>query len=101
MHILVIPSWYHSSFNPQKGTFFMDQAECLSRYVDKVSVVAPVLISIKEITINNIFKFGKKHLKRNNFHEYIYPILAIPFCNKINTFKVIKYNLFIIWCKFF
>ena len=85
MHILVIPSWYHSSFNPQKGTFFMDQAECLSRHVDKVSVVAPVLISIKEITINNIFKFGKKNLKKNNFHEYIYPVLAIPFCNKINT----------------
>ena len=40
MHILVLPSWYPTPGDPIRGSFFAEQAEALSRYGHKVSVIA-------------------------------------------------------------
>ena len=41
MHILVLPSWYPTSDDPIRGSFFAEQAEALARYGHKVSVITP------------------------------------------------------------
>ena len=40
MHILILPSWYPTAEDPIRGSFFAEQAEALSRYGHKVSVIA-------------------------------------------------------------
>ena len=86
MHVLVIPSWYHSSFNIIRGIFFKDQAIAVAEKVDKVGVVAPVLISIKEVVKTKLFSFREQQLTTGNLSEYIQPILAFPFCKGFNHF---------------
>ena len=84
MHILVIPSWYYTLYSQQKGIFFKDQAVTLSKHVDKVSIIAPVLVSIKELKLSKLFHFKQKVIEKDNVMEIIKPILAIPFLGNIN-----------------
>lgn len=86
MHVLVIPSWYHSPFNRIRGVFFKDQALAISDKVDKVGVVAPVLISIKEVVKTKLLSFQEEQLTTDGISEYIQPILAFPFWKRFNRF---------------
>lgn len=86
MHVLVIPSWYQSRFNKIRGVFFKDQALAIAFRAKKVGVIAPVLISIKEVFKTNIFSFHSEYIKTSNLHQYIIPILAFPFWNKLNNY---------------
>ena len=70
MHILVLPSWYPSSYNSLSGIFFKEQAEALAKFGHKVSV-----ISIQEIGLNEILQdkkmpnFYRKGIE-NNVYTY-------------------------------
>ena len=86
MHILVIPSWYHSPFNRIRGVFFKDQALAVSDKVDKVGVIAPVLISVKEVVKTKLLSFQEEQLTTDGISEYIQPILAFPFWKRFNRF---------------
>tara|TARA_B100000900_G_scaffold408328_1_gene422415 strand:+ start:2259 stop:3386 length:1128 start_codon:yes stop_codon:yes gene_type:complete len=86
MHVLIIPSWYHSPFNRIRGVFFKDQALAVAEKVDKVGVVAPVLISVKEVIKTKLFSFQQEQLTIDNISEHIQPILAFPFWKRFNHF---------------
>ena len=88
MHVLVIPSWYHSPFNRIRGIFFKDQALAVAEAdnVDKVGVVAPVLISIKEVIKTKLISFQAKNNITKGVKEQIQPILAFPFWKRFNLF---------------
>ena len=84
MHVLVIPSWYHTTFNRIRGVFFKDQALAVVDKVDKVGVVAPVLISIKEVVKTKLISFQEERFTEQGVFEYIQPILAFPFLKGFN-----------------
>ena len=86
MHVLVIPSWYHTTFNRIRGIFFKDQALAIADKVDKVGVVAPVLISIKEIFKTKLLSFEEERCTDQGLFEYIQPILAFPFLKRYNRY---------------
>lgn len=86
MHILVIPSWYHTPFNRIKGVFFQDQALAVADKVDKVGVIAPVLISIKEVFRTRLISFQEERNTVEKVMEYIQPILAFPFWKRFNRY---------------
>ena len=86
MHVLIIPSWYHTTFNRIRGIFFKDQAIAVADKVDKISVVAPVLISIKEVVKTKLFSFEEERFTDNGVLEYIQPILAFPFLKGLNRY---------------
>lgn len=92
MHVLVIPSWYQSSFNRLSGVFFKDQAVALSEKVEKVGVIAPVLISIKEVFRTKIFSFREECNKTASIREHILPILAFPFWKSLNRVLQFRYG---------
>tara|TARA_B100000683_G_scaffold45213_1_gene41532 strand:+ start:7790 stop:8914 length:1125 start_codon:yes stop_codon:yes gene_type:complete len=85
MHVLVIPSWYQTRFNMLSGVFFKDQALAISGQVKRVGIIAPVLISIKDVLKTKIFSFREEHIETDNIKEYIQPILAFPFFKTFNT----------------
>ena len=86
MHVLVIPSWYHTTFNRIRGIFFKDQALAVLDKVEKVGVVAPVLISIKEVVKTKLLSFQEERCTDQGLFEYIQPILAFPFLKRYNRF---------------
>lgn len=47
-HLLIIPSWYPSRHRPIVGVFFKEQAEILSKKIDKVGVISPLFRSFKD-----------------------------------------------------
>ena len=84
MHVLVIPSWYQTRFNRFSGVFFKDQALAISGQVKRVGVIAPVLISVKDVLKSKAFSFRENHVETDNVQEYIQPILAFPFFKTLN-----------------
>ena len=52
--------------------------------VNKVGIIAPVLISIKDVLKTKIFSFREDYIETDNIQEYIQPILAIPFFKTLN-----------------
>ena len=86
MHVLVIPSRYHTTFNRPRGIFFKDQALAVLDKVEKVGVVAPVLISIKEVVKTKLLSFQEERCTDQGLFEYIQPILAFPFLKRYNRF---------------
>ena len=84
MHVLVIPSWYQTRFNRLSGVFFKDQALAISGHVKRVGVIAPVLISVKDVLKTKTFSFREDYIETDNVQEYIQPILAFPFFKTLN-----------------
>jgi len=64
MHILVIPSWFVSSYNALQGVFFKEQAEALVKFGHKVGV-----ITLQDVGIRNILKQKKLDLSNRSFIE--------------------------------
>ena len=48
LHILIIPSWYYTSYKPYQGIFFRKQAHALKRIGHKVGVIYPGFVPIYE-----------------------------------------------------
>lgn len=91
MHILLIPSWYISSYNPLAGIFFKEQAEALAKY-NKVGVIAIQEISIREIVNQKKLYFENKNFIENDVETYILQYPALPKLHKIR--RKIKSLLF-------
>ncbi len=91
MHILVIPSWYQTPFNRLNGVFFKDQALAVAEKVNQVGIVAPVLISIKEVFKTRLLSFKEERYSNNGVTEYIQPILAFPFWKRFN--RSLQYHI--------
>jgi len=58
-HVLVIPSWYPSEYNPANGGFFRDQCLALQSAGVRVGVIYPELRSLRS--------FSPKSLIANHF----------------------------------
>jgi glycosyltransferase involved in cell wall biosynthesis len=65
--------------------FFKDQALAVSEQVDKVGVVAPVVISLKEVVKTKRFSFRQEVMANDNVTEYVQPLLSIPFLRDFNS----------------
>jgi len=90
MHILIIPSWYTTSYNELSGIFFKEQAEALAKYNDKVGVIA-----LQDVGIRNIIKQKKidlynRYTIENDVHTYRLQYLDIL----KNEFLVNKFKMF-------
>lgn len=57
MHVLVLPSFYPQDDNPNKGIFFKEQIDYLSKCGIKIGIVYREDRSIREITISKLKRF--------------------------------------------
>lgn len=86
MLVFILPSWYRTTYNPLNAVFFQEQAVALRKEGMSVVVVAPALISLKEIVKARRLDFGLKKYSHNGIVEYVYQIPRIPFFDRINYF---------------
>lgn len=95
MLVFILPSWYQTTYNPLNAVFFQEQAIALNKEGVSVVVVAPALISLKEIIKARKLDFGLKKKVHNGIKEYVYQIPRIPFFDRINYLlrKIIGKNL--------
>lgn len=56
LHVLKIPSWYPTKFNPISGIFFQDQAIELTKFNIKVGIIYSHLLSAKNANFSSILK---------------------------------------------
>lgn len=59
MHILILPSYYPSEANPIAGTFIREQAWMLKRAGLQVGVVAPIVVSARNLKTQRKINFHK------------------------------------------
>ncbi|MBF90970.1 MAG: hypothetical protein CMP75_04330 [Flavobacteriales bacterium] len=84
MLVFVLPSWYKTTYNPLNAVFFQEQAVALKKQGVSVVVIAPALISLKEIIKARKLDFGLRKNIHNEIEEYVYQIPRIPFFDRIN-----------------
>lgn len=60
LHLLIIPSWYPSQYNPANGGFFRDQCHALRRVGLNVGVIYPELRSLRSFSWNAL---GSNHFQ--------------------------------------
>lgn len=78
-HILIIPSWYPSSYNKLRGIFFQEQAEALAKNNELfVGLIAIQEISLKEILSESKIDFGVKKSVKNDVHSIVLQYPSIP-----------------------
>jgi len=70
MHVLIIPSWYVSVYNPISGIFFKEQAEALVKYGHQVGLIAVQEIGIRNIVKEKKIVFPKEYELINGVHTY-------------------------------
>lgn len=58
VHVLLLPSWYPTSDNPIRGSFFREQAHALAKRGMKVGVLFPWLHSLRRIQDREIWSLG-------------------------------------------
>ncbi|WP_185287530.1 glycosyltransferase family 4 protein [Chryseobacterium lactis] len=80
-HILIIPSWYPSRHKLINGIFFKEQAEILTRKVDKVAVIAPLYRSFKSFDLS---PNQTQEEKINGVITYTEEIWHFPKIDKLN-----------------
>ncbi|WP_050606729.1 glycosyltransferase [Clostridium niameyense] len=66
MHILVIPSWYPTTDEPNRGIFFKEQSHNLYDINVKVSVVYP---EVRWIPTFSLSKFKENHFQIREYNE--------------------------------
>jgi glycosyltransferase involved in cell wall biosynthesis len=81
MHVLVLPSWYISSYSEYSGIFFKEQSELLLKHksISKVTVVAFNFIKIKSIIERKKLDLGYSFKKINGVYTHTLNIIYIPF----------------------
>lgn len=88
MHILIIPSWYPSSYNHLLGIFFKEQAEALSHFEHKVGVIAIQGVGIKQIVEHKKIDFSNKTYIENNVLTYRKQFFDIKFKSFLDKYKI-------------
>jgi len=88
MHILIIPSWYASSYNSLLGTFFKDQAEALSRFGHKVGVIAIQGVGIRQIIEQKKIDFSNSIYIDNNVLTYRKQFFDIKFKSFLDKYRI-------------
>lgn len=86
-HILIIPSWYPSSYRTTSGIFFKEQAEILAQSIKMVGVVAPIHRPAKEISFTKNVSIAQKI---NNVITYSEEFRQFPFLEKVNSDRWFK-----------
>ena len=61
MHILVLPSWYVTTYDSLLGVFFKEQAEALAKYGHKVGVIAMQDVGIRNVLSQKKLDFSNKY----------------------------------------
>ncbi|WP_263601390.1 glycosyltransferase [Chryseobacterium sp. PET-29] len=81
-HLLIIPSWYSSRHRPIVGIFFKEQAEILSKKIDKVGVVSPLFRSFKDFDVSGN---QNQFMNVNGVITYTQEIWHYPLLEKLNN----------------
>ena len=84
MHILILPSWYLTTYDSLSGIFFKEQAETLSKFGNKIGVVSISEIHHSEVWKSKKIAFNSISFNENNVNTYRTQIPYIP------KFKVSK-----------
>jgi len=90
MHILILPSWYISSYNALQGIFFKEQAEALAKYGNKVGVISIQDVGIRNIIRQKKLELSKMYIFENRVHTYRFQYLNII----KNNFLIKKFELY-------
>ena len=77
MHILILPSWYVSSYNALQGVFFKEQAEALVKHGQKVGVITLQDVGMRNIVKQKKLDFLNKSFVENGVHTYRFQYLDI------------------------
>lgn len=85
MHILILPSWYVSTYNPLSGIFFKEQAEALASFGHKVGVIAIQPISLRQVINKKTIHFGFFQYEDNNVQTMRIQFPAIPKVRGLNN----------------
>lgn len=95
MIILILPSWYVSSYNKLSGVFFKEQAEAIAKHkeIRKVIVFAINIIRLKDIVNKKKLDIGYKYKVVNNVHTYTLNLLYLPKVSNWLRFLLGKYLL--------
>ncbi len=86
-HVLIIPSWYPSRHRPIPGIFFKEQAEILSKKIDKVGVISPLFRSFKDFDFT---KNEENYYEINGVNTYTEEIWHYPKLRKLNKKNWVK-----------
>jgi len=70
MHILILPSWYVSSYNSLMGVFFKEQAEALIKEGHKVGVIAIQGVGVRQVVEQKKLDFSNRYFVENGVHTY-------------------------------
>ena len=84
MHVLIIPSWFSTIFNPQAGIFFKQQANALNHTGIRVGLISSVVIWHRLISKNNISNFGY-NINEGLYPEFIVAFPSIPVFKGLNS----------------
>jgi len=77
MNILVIPSWYPTTYDQLLGVFFKEQAEALAKHGNNVGVIA-----LQDVGIRNILQQKKLEFSIEKFVE-----------NSVNTYRLQYFDI--------
>ncbi len=70
MHILILPSWYPTTYDPLLGVFFKEQAEALVKQGMKVGLIALQDVGIRNIIHQKKFELSSQQFVDNGVHTY-------------------------------
>lgn len=70
MHILILPSWYVSSYNALSGIFFKEQAEALAKHGHHVGVIAIQGVGIRQVIDQKKLDLSNSYFVENGVHTY-------------------------------
>src|SRR6267142_1360704 len=83
MHILVLPSWYPTSYAPMSGAFFRDQAQALTEAGHRVSVLCPDLRSLRTLGVGRL-SYGYSRETDGSLTVHRYHGFSIPKLHRLN-----------------
>ena len=78
MHVLIIPSFYQSHFNPICAPFFRDQALALKNNGCEVGVICPLPISFERIWQRKSLNFNYESYSEKGIITIVSPFLSLP-----------------------
>lgn len=97
MHILILPSWYPSSYNPYPGMFVHAQAKILAKS-NKVGIIAILPIGIRNIIDKKKLDLSFKKFEEDNIS--IYRKQYLDFKNEKILKKIKKHYFFKLFDKY-
>jgi glycosyltransferase involved in cell wall biosynthesis len=92
MQILILPSWYPSSYNEISGVFFKEQAQALAKAGHDVGVIATPAVGIRNILSHKKIDISNRYYLDNKVHTYQQQYLdfKIPSLSKLFKTRLFK-----------